>query len=62
VPPLAGVPVLPYYYGLLLCLQYYIEIFSKSYYYPTYHIPWNTPLLAEAMAARRRDKYGRCNT
>jgi hypothetical protein len=25
LPPLVGVPLLPYYYWLLLCLQYYIR-------------------------------------
>jgi hypothetical protein len=32
--------------GSCLVYQYYIRNIPSSYYYPTYHIAWNPPLLA----------------
>jgi hypothetical protein len=52
-PQLAGAPLLPYYYWLLLCLQHYIMYISHV---PPITYPRIPPLLAEVLAANRRDK------
>jgi hypothetical protein len=41
--PTLAAPLVPI--GSCFVYQYYIRNIPSSYFYPTYHIPWNTPLL-----------------